>query len=54
MAKRKFLGRKLRYAKKLRERWGLPIWIVLRKFGRLVSPLRIKIKRSWRREKIGL
>ncbi|HIP66610.1 MAG TPA: 50S ribosomal protein L39e [Candidatus Nanopusillus sp.] len=54
MAKAKIFGRKIRYAKKLRERWSLPLWIVIKKFGRFVHPYRIKVKRDWKHKKIKL
>mgnify|MGYP001770656639 CR=1 FL=1 len=50
----KHIGRKLRYAKKLKENKIVPLWVVIRKFGRIVSPKRLKIKRHWRRKKISL
>jgi len=54
MAKLKYYARKIRYAKKLKERWRIPLWVILRKYGRIVHPWRIKQKRDWRRKKIGL
>jgi ribosomal protein L39E len=54
MARAKIYGRKIRYGVKLRERKSLPLWIVLKKFGRVVHPSRVKIKRDWRHNKIKL
>jgi len=46
--------RKIRYVKKIKGNEYPPIWVILRKFGRIVSPLRLKVKRHWRRTKISL
>ncbi|MEM1688115.1 MAG: hypothetical protein QW038_02410 [Nanopusillaceae archaeon] len=47
-------ARKIRYAKLMHSNRYPPIWVLIKKFGRLVSPLRIKVKRSWRYKKISL
>ncbi|MEM1634440.1 MAG: hypothetical protein QW714_01835 [Nanopusillaceae archaeon] len=47
-------ARKIRYAKLLSSNKYPSIWVIIRKFGRIVSPLRMKIKRHWRRKKVSL
>ncbi|MEM1804477.1 MAG: hypothetical protein QW184_02085 [Nanopusillaceae archaeon] len=47
-------ARKIRYAKLLSSNRYPPLWVIIRKFRRIVSPLRIKVKRHWRRKKISL
>jgi len=54
MAKLKIYGRKIRYAVKLKERKSVPMWVAFKKYGRLVHPSRIKLKRDWRHTKIKL
>ncbi len=54
MARLKFFGRKIRYAKKLRENRLPPFWVMLRKFGRPLHPMRLRRKRDWRHNKIKL
>ncbi|RDD52266.1 hypothetical protein BA065_02625 [Nanoarchaeota archaeon NZ13-N] len=50
----KYYARKVRYAKKIKENEYPPIWVILRKYGRLVSPLYMKVKRNWRYSNISL
>jgi len=53
MAKGKSLGLKKKLAKFNRQTRYAPFWAVIKKFGRLVHPIRITIrKRHWRRNKI--
>lgn|GEM_PF-1817391 len=44
---------KIRYAKKLRQNRLAPFWVVIKKFGRIVSIYRISRKRDWRYQKIS-
>jgi len=50
----KHYARKIRYIKKMKENKYPPMWVILRKFGRVVSPLRLKIRRHWRRVRVSL
>jgi len=50
----KHYARKIRYAKKIKENKYPGVWVILRKFRRVVSPIRLKIKRHWRRTRVSL